>query len=154
MDRTSFPSRHHPSGSMQEALGKQDIRLSTLEQARYKALPYTPEPSPHGWPRKNTSHINRIPSLLWWWPEFLAASFSVISLCSILAIASHYGGHKIQHAGLPKGLTLNGLIALLSTVARAALLIPIASALSQEAWLWLSRGGQLRDLKVSDDASR
>ena len=95
-------------------------------------------------------------SLLWWWPECLAILVSIASFAGIVAIAQHYRGHGIQQVGLPSGLTLNGLIALLSTIARAALLIPVASTLSQEAWLWLLKGrrAHLRDLKVSDDASR
>ena len=44
----------------------------------------------------------------------------------------------MQDVGLPSGLTLNGLIALLSTIARVALMVPVASVLSQEVWLWLS----------------
>ena len=68
----------------------------------------------------------------------------------------------MQDVGLPSGLTLNGLIALLSTIARVALMVPVASVLSQEVWLWLSEAqaiptshrAQLQDLEYSDAASR
>ena len=81
---------------------------------------------------------------------------SIASFAGIVAIAQHYRGHGVQEVGLPSGLTLNGLIALLSTIAQAAMLFPVASSISQEAWLWFSKDGRarVRDLKVSDDASR
>ena len=121
---------------------------------------YTPQQGgyfpPNGQQSARPERKGFFSSLLWWWPECLAAIVSIISFAGIVAIAQHYRGIGIQQVGLPSGLTLNGLIALLSTIARAALLIPVASALSQEAWLWLAKGqrAQLRDLKVSDDASR
>jgi hypothetical protein len=62
---------------------------------------------------------------------------------------------------LPKGLTLNGLVALISTVNRVALVGPVESAISQEAWRWFSPNTQrsrvrsrLEDLEISDSASR
>lgn len=102
-------------------------------------------------------------SIRWWWPEILAALCALIALAAIIGLVRYYRGHSIDRPGpdSQSGLTLNGLIALLSTIARAALLIPVASALSQDVWLCLSEGsrgpagrGQLRDLEISDDASR
>ena len=111
-------------------------------------------------PQQQATHdsIGFFSSFLWWWPELLAAAVAIISLLAIAFVARHYRGQGIQTVDLPSGLGLNGLIALLSTIARAALLIPVAATLSQEAWLWFSdlrrRSAQLQDLTVSDDASR
>lgn len=100
-------------------------------------------------------------SLRWWWPEILAALCAIAALAGIIWVARSYRGRSIEAVGLPSGLSINGLIALLATVTRAALLIPVASALSQEVWLWLSvarhrstRWGELRDFEISDEASR
>ena len=128
----------------------------------------------YGYPLQNTNLLHtpgqpksRVPrkglsaTLLWWWPELLAALFAIFAFVSIVAVAAHFRGHSVQSVGLPSGLTLNGLIALLSTISRTALLTPIASALSQEVWLWFfearmrpMRRRELRDLAISDEASR
>jgi len=114
-----------------------------------------------GRPADTSPRKSVITSLRWWWPEVLAALCALSALAAIVGVAQHYRGHSIEAAGVPSGLRLNGLIALLSTITRAALLIPVASALSQDVWLWLSEGsrgsagrGELRDLEISDDASR
>ena len=44
----------------------------------------------------------------------------------------HDNGKGVQDVDLPTSLTLNGVIALLSTLVRAALMISMSSALSQE----------------------
>lgn len=91
-----------------------------------------------------------------WLPEILASILSLLSLISILVLVSHYHGRGVQELAVYHALSLNGLIALLSTVTRAALMVPIGSILSQEALLWLStsRGAELEDLEISDAASR
>lgn len=124
-------------------------------QHNINAPPLSGQPAA-GPPKKGLST-----SLRWWWPEILASVCAVTAFAAIAGVAGHFRGHSIQDGGLPSGLTLNGLIALLSTIARAALLIPVASGLSQEVWLWLSEArkqpggnGELRDLEISDEASR
>ena len=155
------------------------LTSSYLAQSKYPAsFNYIPinSVSQHdqGFPLQNTNVLptpgqpkSRIPreglsaTLLWWWPELLTELFAISAFVAIVAVAVHFRGHSIRTVGLPSGLTLNGLIALLSTFSRAALLVPIASALSQEVWLWLfearkrpMRRGELRDLEISDRASR
>ena len=94
----------------------------------------------------------------WWLPELFASLLSVASLISLIAVLRHYHGRGIQDLRLPSSLTLNGLVAILSTLTRASLMVPIGSAISQDVWLWLSKPqkgrGQLQDLEFSDAASR
>ena len=97
----------------------------------------------------------------WWLPEIFASVLSVACLLFLILLVRSYHGQTLQELNLPYSLTLNGLVALLSEVIRAALMVPIGSAMSQEVWLWLSearkqstRRGQLRDLEISDAASR
>ena len=100
---------------------------------------YTPQQGgyfpPNSQQQSRSVRKSGLSSLFWWWAECLAALVSIVSFAGIVAIARHYRGLGIEQVGLPTGLSLNGLIALLSTVTRAALLIPVASTVSQEAWL-------------------
>ncbi|KAF4556816.1 Hypothetical protein D9617_1g086980 [Elsinoe fawcettii] len=56
--------------------------------------------------------------------------------------------------------TLNSLIALLSTIMRTALMVPVASAIGQQKWLWFQKrpgqiqGRKLIDMELIDSASR
>ena len=157
MDQVPYQSQHNPAWMKAEITANDVPVQSPVPSMSYQYMPqqggYFPSNT-----QQHTRHARKgfFSSLAWWWPECLATLVSIASFASIVAIARHYHGHGIQQVGLPSGLTLNALIALLSTITRAALLIPIASTLSQEAWLWLSKGrrAQLRDLKMSDDASR
>ena len=119
--------------------------------------------------RSDTNHVestalsqtNRrkiLDTMLWWWPELFATAVSIVAMLAIAFVALHYRGQGVVTVSLPSRLTLNSLIALLATVARACLLVPVASTLSQEVWLALSEVGstktRLRDLNASEYASR
>ena len=112
--------------------------------------------------RLQVSSITDVLSILrWWQPELFASALTLAAFIALIAVINHYDGVAVQDLKFPTSLTLNGLIALLSTFIRASLMVPIGSALSQEAWIWLSenryhqsRHGQLRDLEFSDAASR
>lgn len=93
--------------------------------------------------------------LTWWLPELFASSLAFASLVSIVAILRAYRGRDIQDVQLPRHLTLNGLIAILATISRTALMVPVGSVMSQECWLWLSESrGLLVDIERFDLASR
>ncbi|KAF0329930.1 hypothetical protein GQ607_002697 [Colletotrichum asianum] len=56
----------------------------------------------------------------------------------------------------PMGITLNSLLAFLTTVAKATFIVPVSTAISQTQWTWLNRGHPkpLYDLYIFDQASR
>lgn len=96
-----------------------------------------------------------------WWLELVACLLSVVALIAIIIVLKVYEGRSIDNLNLPSNLTLNGLIAAIATFDRIFLIIPIGSALSQDAWLWFEQNGRrnyprsrLRDLSRSDAASR
>ena len=103
-----------------------------------------------------------ISDLRWWVPEIFATVLSVASLIALIALVWNYQGRSLDQSHLPASLTLNGLVAIISTINRAALMVPVGSVMSQEVWLWLSsrsnssarHGGRLKDLEISDSASR
>ena len=97
----------------------------------------------------------KFPELRWWLPEILASILSLISFISLVVLIWHYQGQSLDGLRLPGSLTLNGLVSIIATINRAALMIPVGSIMSQEVWLWLSkRRGRLADLELSDEASR
>ena len=111
--------------------------------------------------RRRQAHSARLAFFRWWIPEILA---SILSICAILAIAvvlKVYDGRGLDNLNLPTSFTLNGLIAAIATFDRVFLIVPVGSAISQEAWLWFAHNdhkvhprSRLRDLNLSDSASR
>lgn len=92
-----------------------------------------------------------------WFPEIFASVLSVGILIALAMVLSHYNGSTLADIDLPNGLTLNGLVSILSTLTRICVMVPTASVLSQEAWLWFSnpkKPRKLRDLERSEGAMR
>ena len=72
----------------------------------------------------------------WWWAwEVLATTISIAATISLIVVLSQADGRlqKSWTFGAAQ-LTINTIIALLSTVIRAALLIAVAGALNQSMW--------------------
>lgn len=97
----------------------------------------------------------------WWLPELFASVLSIASLLALVIILRTYNGRGINDLNLPTSLTLNGIVAAISTFNRVCMMVPVGAALSQEAWLWFSAAGhqeashsRLGDLDLSDGASR
>ena len=107
------------------------------------------------------AHPGRTSIFRWWLPEIFASVLSVACLVCIVIVLRKYDHRALDSLNFPTGLTLNGVIALIATINRVALMVPVGSSLSQEAWLWFSPvthqkvcPTRLRDLELSDDASR
>lgn len=133
-----------------------DISLSSLGSSKAVKDDTTPNKPESYLPR---SMVKRS----WWLFELLASALSMLGLGALVAVLLYYDG-KPQTAWTPRIFALNGLVAALATVTRAALMVPVVEALSQEKWSWCSppsqsrerklRGRELRDLNVFDGASR
>lgn len=100
------------------------------------------------------SHANN-----WWLFEVFAATISVLAMLTLIGVLHKYNGRVVQHLRL--GITLNGLVAALSTICRTALMIPVTAGISQAKWHWFSPNAgerqpeaRLRDLETFDSASR
>ncbi|KAK7918398.1 hypothetical protein PG985_010272 [Apiospora marii] len=68
-------------------------------------------------------------------------------------------GILVQHDGQPLpdwkyGITLNALVSVLSSVLKAAAVLPLAGGISQAKWLWYKEPRPLKDMETFDDASR
>lgn len=130
------------------------------EEAQRDATPRSQSPKP-SLIQPPPPKLTGIGILRWWLPELFASLLSIASFIAIVVVLHIYNGRALDDVSLPYGLTLNGILAILSTIARVSLMMPVGTALSQEAWLWLSKNSRrnqpdscLGDLDVSDAASR
>ncbi|KAF2149644.1 hypothetical protein K461DRAFT_315616 [Myriangium duriaei CBS 260.36] len=97
----------------------------------------------------------------WGLPEVFALLGSVICLVSIIIILFVFDGQSPTDVHLPRSLTLNGLIAIISTINRGCLSVPLCSAIMQEMWLHfgsevasVSSWPRLRDVELYTEASQ
>lgn len=93
------------------------------------------------------------PPTWWWWWEIGAAVLSITSLVLLLVLLSQSNGRRLQSWNLP--IQPNSLIAVLTTVAKTSMMVPVASCLSQLKWRhFISQPRPLDQFQVMDDASR
>ena len=130
--------------------------IGALSAPHMKPLPRVPLPDDTDLERRDL-----LADLRWWLPEIFGAFLAAASLICTVIVLRKYQGRNLQDVHLPHLLNLNGLIAILATISRAGLTVPVSSILSQEYWLWLSSASKspkshpsLMDLEYSDSASR
>ncbi|KAL1905955.1 hypothetical protein Sste5344_008344 [Sporothrix stenoceras] len=87
----------------------------------------------------------------WVWETWFCF-LSFASFITIVAVLGSYDGNALPQ--LPLHISLNTLIALLATLAKAALMIPIAESISQWKWNWFRTNRNLADFQTFDLASR
>ncbi|KAL2012473.1 hypothetical protein VTN00DRAFT_5191 [Thermoascus crustaceus] len=90
-----------------------------------------------------------------WTTEVIASIVAIVSFAVEIWVLRRYEGQP-QTAWPYSTITLNGFVALLSTITRSSLMLVVASALSQGKWLHFARQKKqkLRDLHLFDQASR
>lgn len=94
--------------------------------------------------------------LRWWYFEILSCGFATVCLVAQVVVLSLYD-RKPQDSWTAHSLTLNGLIAILATFCRSALMVSIAACLAQSKWNSMSgRKGdyRLEDIAAFEAASR
>lgn len=78
----------------------------------------------------------------WWLPEILASVLSAGAFILLIVLLRSSNGQLTMYTQNPKILgdiiSLNGLAALLASISKAALMVPVGSSMSQDVWLWLS----------------
>jgi hypothetical protein len=90
----------------------------------------------------------------WQW-EFTAAVFSLLCVVAIIIVLKVYQERSLSSWHFVHNITLNTVVALLSTLSRTALIVPVASCLSQLKWIHLVRSPRpLWEMQTFDDASR
>ena len=86
-----------------------------------------------------------------WWFEFLSWLLATLMLLALLILLGKFNGKSLSEWN--SNLTLNTIIAVVSQMVQMALLVPIASSLSQLQWLWYRNRKPLTDISYFQDAS-
>ena len=130
-------------------LATQDVTKDGFELEEYE-LASSPLAAGHGIRRLHW--LRQLSLTLWLW-ELLSLLTSATCIGAIIVFLAHYDGKPMPSWSY--GLTLNSLISILSSVARSAMLLPIAEVLSQLKWCWfVGRQRPLLDFERFDAASR
>ncbi|KAI8721336.1 hypothetical protein NCS52_00580900 [Fusarium sp. LHS14.1] len=89
----------------------------------------------------------------WWWEDIAAAMFSIVCMSMVAAVL--VSAHDTSLESWPASIQPNSIIAILTTLSKVAMLVPITSCLSQLKWRHMSTQSRpLSHLQVFDDASR
>ncbi|KAF6814700.1 hypothetical protein CSOJ01_03923 [Colletotrichum sojae] len=88
-----------------------------------------------------------------WWLEIFCCWLSIACVAALAVFLKAYDDQPLPE--WPSGITVNTVVALLSTVTRTAFTIPVAEGLSQCKWNWFKQKPRpLSDLDLFDQASR
>ncbi|KAH6894460.1 hypothetical protein B0T10DRAFT_545972 [Thelonectria olida] len=87
-----------------------------------------------------------------WYLEILWCITSAGCFCALCIILYQFDDHPLPK--WPLGLTINPVIAFLSTVSRTGFVVPVCESISQLKWLWYRKERHLADFQAFDDASR
>ncbi|KAI1373259.1 hypothetical protein F4677DRAFT_225800 [Hypoxylon crocopeplum] len=125
--------------SIDSSLYPSDIKVDQESSEQY--------PSPEIVADARRHHVFRF------WPWEIGSvlvSFGLIA--ATYSILSRYNGQRVPE--WPFSINLNTLVALISTIMRAAMLVGVAEVISQTKWSWFSRPRPLSHLQYFDEASR
>ena len=92
-----------------------------------------------------------------WLFEVLCMLVGIAAVITLCVILRRYDGNPVPQSNTVFGanVTLNTLVSILSTLAKAAFLCAVSECISQLKWSWYSkRQRPLQDLAVFDEASR
>jgi hypothetical protein len=90
----------------------------------------------------NTTRTSAVQLLRWWLPELAASVFSIALLICTVVVLRAYEGHIATELQLAGVLSLNGLVALIASLAQATVTAPVCSAVLQEMWLYFAKEAQ------------
>ncbi|KAI0191885.1 hypothetical protein F4808DRAFT_476002 [Astrocystis sublimbata] len=109
---------------------------------------------PEATPQDAYSQMSRCPRTCswWWWWEILAMLLSLASMGLLAYVLSKINGIPLEAWSLP--IVPQSVIAILTTAGKTALLVPVASCISQLKWHHFTKPRKLIDLQLFDGASR
>ncbi|KAI0018414.1 hypothetical protein F4780DRAFT_522817 [Xylariomycetidae sp. FL0641] len=89
----------------------------------------------------------------WWWWDLGASIVSLVAVGLIIVVLQRVDDHDIE--AWPYSIRPNSMVAVLTTITKTSMMVPIASCLSQLKWDHFHyRSNPLDHLQIYDDASR
>ena len=73
----------------------------------------------------------------WWLWEIASVGASMTAMVAIIVILTEFDGRPLQQWTF--GLTLNGVVAIFSTISKSAFMLAITECICQLKWLWYER---------------
>ncbi|KAK7943978.1 uncharacterized protein PG986_013091 [Apiospora aurea] len=111
--------------------------------------PSSPAPPEEKTPVTDSAHRGG----LWWYTEFAWLLVGFLGLAGVLAVLGLYDTKPAPR--WPLGITINSLVALLTSLSRLAFMVPLVQGMSQLKWVWFSsKPRPLSDFQLYDEASR
>lgn len=127
----------------------EDIQLLQMDQSQKSMLLDTKQPL------RTTFYSAWIQE--WWLLEIISLLIGTGSIIAICIVLRHYQDQPSPRLNsiIGVGITLNTIIAILTTAGRVFLLIPVAECISQQKWAWFSGSPKpVTDLETFDRGSR
>lgn len=103
-------------------------------------------------PRSSSFDRTRHASEKYWLNEVASCLVAFGVLIAIICVLNQHDGQPLPE--WKYGITLNALVSVLSTILKAAAVMPLAVGISQAKWLWYAEPRPLKDIETFDDASR
>jgi hypothetical protein len=135
----SHHSSRRISGQHSERLGTKEPEVSTFLRKESKAQ------------SQSTQKPKISPVRSWSW-EIISLLFALALLIATIAIPAHYNDKVLKR--WPYDISLNTIIAILSTFMRAAMMLVVAELVGQMGWHSLRKPRPVSDLHHFDNASR
>ncbi|KAK3347033.1 hypothetical protein B0T25DRAFT_460941 [Lasiosphaeria hispida] len=89
----------------------------------------------------------------WWWWEIAASALSILCMILLLVLLLKINGISLEAWSQP--IQPSSLIAVLTTVAKTSMMVPVAACISQLKWRhFQQKTDKLQSLQLFDDASR
>lgn len=146
LDTYSVSQTHLRAGSPSH----KTLNYSTIYQNE-EALSAENRPSNFRASTRSKTYQKRLSRFGWWW-EVYATLLAIASTAAIVGVLIHVNGKPLSSWSLL--IQPNSLVAVFSTIAKSALLVPVAECLSQLKWNYFEKPRALSQMQVFDDASR
>lgn len=147
------------SSQMRDRVERKPIPITSNFQGR-KMPDYSYQPMIHDdSPQASRAAANhpRSSAFKWWWIEILCSLGAMVCIAILAGLLNHYDGKPQPNWDK---ITLNTVVAAISTVTKTLFMIPVGAAISQGAWTWFVAKqrqqcrSRLLDLDKFDEASR
>ncbi|KAI1076771.1 hypothetical protein F5B20DRAFT_572619 [Whalleya microplaca] len=130
----------------------EDVKLDHADRDHQKSAHDPPQHTPELPDSPNPVFPGRQDDNGWWLFEIIAWFISSLALAAIIVTIAITDEKPLPQ--WPMNITLNSFVSFMSTLMKAALLIPVTESISQLKWVWFKRAKSMDDIQTFDEASR